>query len=34
MVKRRYADFKCGRTDTNDAERSHHPNSAVIPENT
>ena len=29
-----YADFKCGRTDTNDAEHSGHPNSAVIRENT
>ena len=32
-VKRWYADFKCGRTDTNDAERSGHPNSAVVPKN-
>ena len=34
MVKRWYADFKCGRTDTNDAERSGHPDLAVVPENT
>ena len=34
MVKRWYADFKCGHTDTNDAERSGHLNSAVVPENT
>ena len=33
-VKRWYSDFKCGRTDTNNAERSGPPNSAVIPENT
>ena len=33
-VKRWYADCKCGHTDTNDAERSGHPNSAVVPENT
>ncbi|GFW59442.1 hypothetical protein TNCV_1508871 [Trichonephila clavipes] len=33
MVKRWYADFKRGRTDTNDTERSGRPNSAVIPEN-
>ena len=32
-VKRWYADFKCGRTDTNDAEHSGHPNLAVVPEN-
>ena len=32
-VKRWYADFKRGRTDTNDAERSGRPNSAVVPEN-
>ena len=31
MVKRWYADFKHGCTDTNDAERSGHPNSAVCP---
>ena len=29
-----YHDFKCGRTNTNYAERSGHPNSAVVPENT
>ena len=29
-VKRWYADFKYGRTVTNDAERSGHPNSAVV----
>ena len=33
-VKRFYADFKRSRTDSNDAERSGHPNSAVVPENT
>ena len=33
MVNRWYADFKRGCTDTNDAERSGHPNSAVDPEN-
>ena len=33
-VKRRYADFKHGRTDTNDVEYSGHPNSSVVPENT
>ena len=34
MVKRWYADFKCSRTDTNDAERSDNSNSAVVLENT
>ena len=34
MVKRWYADFKCGRTVTNDAEHSGHPNSVVVTENT
>ena len=34
MVKRWYADFKCSRTDTNDAECSNHSNSAVVPKNT
>ena len=34
MVKRWYADFKHSHTDTNDAERSGCPKSAVIPENT
>ena len=33
-VKRWYADIKRGRTDTNKAERSGHPNSLVVPENT
>ena len=33
MVKRWYADFKCDRTDTKDAECSGHPNSAVVLEN-
>ena len=33
-VKRWYADFKRGCTDTNDAECSGHPNSPVILENT
>ena len=34
MVKRWYIDFKCNHTDTNDAESSGHPNSAVVPKNT
>ena len=34
MVKRWYANFKCNRTDTNNAQCSGHPNSAVVPENT
>ena len=34
MVKEWYADFKYSRTDTNDAEHSGHPNSAVVQENT
>ena len=34
MVKRWYANFKHYCTDTNDAEYSVHPNSAVVPENT
>ena len=34
MVKRWYAHFKRGRTDTNDAEHSGRSNSAVVPENT
>ena len=33
MVKRCYADFKHGCTDTNDAECSGHPNSAVVSKN-
>ena len=33
-VKRWYADFKRGRTDTNDAKRSGHPILTVVPENT
>ena len=33
-VKRWYADFKCGCTDTNDAECSVHPNSPFLPKNT
>ena len=33
MVKRWYADFKRGHTDTNDAEHSGHPNSADVLEN-
>ncbi|CAG9832211.1 unnamed protein product [Diabrotica balteata] len=32
-IKRWFAEFKCGRTDTDDAERSGRPNDAVIPEN-
>ena len=34
MDKRWYADFKPDHTDTNDAEHSGHPNSAVVPKNT
>ena len=34
MVKRWYADFKSGCTDTNVAECSGYPNSAVVQENT
>ena len=34
IVKRWYADFKCKRTDMNDAEHSGFLNSAVVPENT
>ena len=34
IVKRWYADYKCGRTDTNDAECSGHLNLAVILKNT
>ena len=33
-VKRWYADFTHGRTNTNDTECSRHPNSVVVPENT
>ena len=33
MVKKWFADFKHDRTNTNDAERSGRPNSAVVPEN-
>ena len=33
-IKRQYADIKCSHTDTNNAECSGIPNSAVIPENT
>ena len=33
-VKRWYVAFKRGRTDTNDAEHSGHPNSGVVSENT
>ena len=33
MVKRWYDDFKRGRTDTNHAECSDRPNSAVVPKN-
>ncbi|GFW28340.1 hypothetical protein TNCV_4640061 [Trichonephila clavipes] len=31
VVKRCHADLKCGRRDTNDAERSVRQNSAVVP---
>ena len=34
MVKRWYVDFKRSCADTNDAERSGHPNAAVVQENT
>ena len=34
MIKRWYANFKRGHTDTNDAECSGHPNLAVVLENT
>ena len=34
MAKRWYTDFKRGHADTNDAEHSGHPNSAVVLENT
>ena len=34
MIKRWYADFKCGCTDTNDAEHPGCTNSAVFLENT
>ena len=33
MVKRWYTDFKCGCTDTNNAECSNRPNSVVVLEN-
>ena len=33
MVDKRIAEFKRGRTSTNDAERSGRPNEVVIPEN-
>ena len=33
MVEKWFADFKRGRTNTDDAERSGWPNSAVVPEN-
>ena len=33
MVEKWIAEFKCGRTSTNDAERSGRPNEAVSPEN-
>ena len=32
-VERWFAEFKRGRTDTNDAERSGRPNEAITPEN-
>ena len=31
-ICRWYAEFKCGRTDTEDAERSSRPNEVVTPE--
>ena len=34
MFKRWYTDFKCSHTDTNDAEHSGRPNSAVVQKNT
>ena len=34
MVKRWYVVFNYGYADTNNAEHSGHPNSAVVPENT
>ena len=33
MVEKWFVDFKCSRKNTDDAERSGHPNSAVVPEN-
>ena len=33
MVEKWFADFKRGRTNTDDAERSDRPNLAVVPEN-
>ena len=33
MVEKWFADFKRGRTNTDDAQRSGRPNSAVVPEN-
>ena len=33
MVEKWIAEFKRGRTSTNDAERNERPNEAVIPEN-
>ena len=33
MVEKWFADFKRGRTNTHDAERSGRPNPAVVPEN-
>ena len=33
MVEKWFADFKRSRTNTDDVERSDHPNSAVLPEN-
>ena len=34
LLKKWYADFKHGCTDTNDAEHSSCPNSTIVPENT
>jgi len=33
MIKKWFVDFKRGRTNTDNAERSGHSNSAVVPEN-
>ena len=33
MVEKWFADFKGGRTNIDDAKRSGHPNSEIVPEN-